>query len=183
MDTFAKNNFTKWTIVILVVLNMIALGTIFMSRIQRPRPLPPPQKGQGPQSMHFFLKQELGLSVEQMDLFKILGDEHRRQTQPLQERIHRLKKEMMGEMFSPDLGKEGVDRIAEEIGILEAQMQKALYSHFKDFASICNTEQRQKFEVLINDVLDLARPPAPEGPPGPGGKRPPKKKFGVGPRY
>ncbi|MFC2157749.1 Spy/CpxP family protein refolding chaperone [Acidobacteriota bacterium] len=184
MDIFSKKYFMTWAIVILVILNMIALGTIYFSRIQRPRPMHPPEEGQGPESIHFFLKQELNLSEGQMDQFKRMGDEHRRQTQPLQDRIHRLKKDMMGEMFSPTLGEEEMDRIAEEIGRLEAQIQKALFSHFKDFASICDTEQRQKFEVLINDVLDLSRPPAPEGPPGPDRKRPPpKKRNGVGPRY
>ena len=163
-------------IVLLVILNLAAMGTIFFSRIQKPgRLLPPPGEG-GPENIHLFLKNELNLTEQQMDRFKVLGDEHRKRTRPVQKEIHRLKMEMMDGIFNPESDEGKTDRIAEEIGRLDARMQKALFSHFRDFADICDKEQREKFRRIITEVLDLTRPAAPEDPGGPEGKRPPPGK-------
>jgi len=177
MDIFIKKRFAAWAIGILATLNLIALGMIFLLMTRTSQPSLPPGE-RGPNSIHFFLKRELDLSKDQMQEFKRLGDEHHRESDVLHEDIHRLKREMMEEMFASHPNSKKVDALAEEIGTREAQLQKQLFSHFMNLASVCNPEQRAKFEVLLHDVLDLTRPRASEGPPGPRRDRspPPRKK-------
>ena len=165
MDIFAQKRFMTWAIIILVILNLSALATMLFFVYPKPLPPPPPPQERGQEEVQYFLKKELNLSEEQAKQFRELGEQHNMQSRSVQNETHRFKREIMDELFASQPDTVKVERLANEIGIKEAEKEKLLFHHFMDLASVCDQEQKEKFKALIHDLLDMIRPPEPKKPP------------------
>ncbi len=174
MDIFSKKRLTTWTIIILVIMNLTALALVFFTMARKPLHLPPPSKTGDAESVRFFLKDELDFSEEQVLLFQKSAENHHKQSDAIRKDIHQIKREIIEELFVPQPDEEKVSSIAENIGEKEAQLQKLLFSHFNDVQSILNQEQKEKFRVVIHDLLESIRPQGSQK--APGDRPPPKKK-------
>ena len=156
MDIFTQKRATTWTIIVLVVINLVALGTILWHVTRKPHAPPPPQK-RGPDQTQYFLRNELDLSEQQAQRFEELGRYHREESVRILDDIYRLKAEMMIELFheEPDLGR--VENLAEKIGSKEAEKEMLLFNHFLDLAEVCEPEQREKFNTIIHELLKMLK--------------------------
>lgn len=153
-----------WTIILLVVINLLALGTILWHVTRKPHAPPPPQK-RDPDQTQYFLRNELNLSEKQVQRFEELGQQHHQQSMRIKNEIHRLKGEIMNELFLAEPDLTGIKNLAEEIGSKEAEKEILLFNHFLDLAEVCEPEQREKFNTIIHELLEMIRPQEPQGPP------------------
>lgn len=172
MDFFTKKRLVTWSIVILVLLNLMTLGTIWLQRFRHPLPEPPPSHESRPERVQHFLKKELGLTDKQSEQFKEFRDQHFAQSFAIRKDIHRLKKEITDELFTSTPDTEKVEKLANEIGAKESELEKLLFHHFQDLMSVCQPEQKEKFKALVHDLLRMIKPPEQHEP---SGDRPPPK--------
>ena len=172
MDIFTQKRAMTWTIIILVGINLLALGTILWHVTRKPQGPPPPPQKRDPDQTQYFLRNELDLSEKQAQRFEELGRHHSQESRRIQNDIHRLKAEMMTELFheEPDLRR--VENLAEKIGSREAEKELLLFNHFLDLAEVCEPEQREKFNTIIHDLLEMIRPREPQRLPP---RKPPRK--------
>lgn len=159
MDFFTKKKLTTWAIVILVILNLSTLATLWFLELKRPPLLPSPRSGIG--DVQPFLRRKLGLSEEQERQFRELRQRHFDRTNAMMDEIHQLKKEVMAELFVPQPDVEKVRRLSDEIGARQAELERLLFFHFQDLKAVCKPKQREKFRALMNDLLEMTRPPGP----------------------
>jgi hypothetical protein len=161
MDESSKKTATKGLLALLVIVNFVTLATLWFFYLRRPRFEPPPRnEGRGP-DVQMFLRRELDLNEDQARKFEELRDAFLSSLPALQEDIQRLRVALMSEMFvaEPDVKK--IDTLAAEIGAREADMTKRLFYHFKDLVAVCRPDQKQKFELLMSDLLRMIGPPGP----------------------
>lgn len=143
-------------LIMMLIINALLLYMILDKKMGKPS-----QKGPG------FLTEELNFSEEQKDRFFVLDRMHRHEMMRLDDESRYLRKKLFNsfgeEGFSPD-------SIALKMGELEEARQKELFAFFKEIRSICNQKQAEKFDEIIEKVLQRRGPKKP----GPGRDGPPR---------
>lgn len=171
-----KKNLVISFLVVLTVINVAALVTIGYHRLQFKGPSHP--IGSPSPDMHRnFIQQELGLSQEQAKEFEAHFEKSRIETGPIFDSLDVKREQVMKEISSdkPDLAK--LDKLAEEMGILQAQLQKKMIGHLLEGKSLLTPQQQEKLFSLFKEGGERTK-----GFRGPGGmQRPPgEPDFGKG---
>jgi Spy/CpxP family protein refolding chaperone len=182
MEPTTKNRALYIVLAILVLLNLVSVGSMWMMRFCGRPPMiekgmepgmHPPPGVQGPNGMqgHFgdpnqmdgkmFLAKELKFTPGQSEKFAKLRDEHFSTSRKLIDEMHKSMDDMM------DLIKSGGDeKKADEFANITVAKQKELqvlaFKHFKSIREICDDKQKEKFDSIIKDVSKMM---APQGPP------------------
>ena len=164
MDFLTKNRFTIWTIVILVVLNLTTLTLVWLDHFKPHPPFPPPGTGKDfKQSLHF-LKNELNLSETQIQKFIESRNRHVIQSKEILDKVYRLKKEILDEMFFTNPDSLEIQKLTEKIGLEQAEFERILFKHFLELKSFCKPGQQEKLKFFLHDVFEITRPPEPQIP-------------------
>jgi Spy/CpxP family protein refolding chaperone len=159
MTIFTKQHMTGWIIGLLIILNILSVGTIWFLQFRR-QPLPPKI---GPEPVQHFLEAELQLTQEQAQQFERLRQEHSQAAKALNDAGHQLKGTLLNEVFtdSPDLEK--VKHLAEEIGKKQTELDLLLFQHLLALKSLCSPEQADRLQTLIHEVVPPpGKPPQPD---------------------
>ena len=96
--------------------------------------------------------EELAFSKEQIEAYEKLIWKHR---QNIIEKEH-LFRQGKHRLYDVLIQEEHADSIAQYLGKIQTEIELVHYHHFRQLRSICNQEQKEKF-----DQLDLARVFAP----------------------
>jgi Spy/CpxP family protein refolding chaperone len=157
MDLIRQNKFIGWIITILVVLNLLSLTMVWM---QRERAIAPPQKesGSAPPGSVQLLQHEIGLSDEQVNKFQIMRSDHMEKTKIVNDELDRLKLQLVEEIFAPVIADNRVDSITARIGVLQTQVERMRYDHFKSLVQICTPEQKEKLQPILREVFGKKGP-------------------------
>jgi Spy/CpxP family protein refolding chaperone len=190
MDLFSKNKLLFWAVIILAILNIILLSMFWHYNICGPKHyfLPPPPN-QAPERFHAkeFFRHELNLDDKQMQQFRDMMDTHFKKTGEIMEQIHSQRKTLLDEVFSQKADKDKINKIADEIGRLHTDLEKANTEHFEALKTLIKPEQFEKLKGILDEVMMNQRPMReghPEGCPPMG--CPPKGECpeeGHGPRF
>ena len=164
MDFFSKNKALTLTIIFLVVLNLISIGTILYKEL-RPEPpfmgpmAPRMERERMPGRMDGFLGRELNLTPDQREKFSEFRQEHFEKMQALEQELNEKKKEMMELALSEEIDTQEVDMLAEEIGILYARISRINVDNFQLMTSILDTSQVTLFKKLVKEIMPMQGPP------------------------
>ena len=198
MDYIKQNRIMGWSIILLVLLNGLALGTLWWTRLgpsdqgamRRFGPRSGGRQGMGrgqeiPPDVVDFIERELNFDSEQTQALRTMRRQFFQDSFQLRESIHTMKRSMMQAVFALDADASGIDEMANEIGQLHARLEKVQSSHLGQIRSLCKPEQKGQFMTLLDDILKMTRPEAPGspggGPPMRGGRRGPMGGFPRGP--
>lgn len=163
MDIFTKKSFLTWVIIILVILNLISLGTLWFTRLKHD-PGPPhvrfdPENRR--ERVQEFLKRKLQLSEEQIRKISNLQEEYFQKSRELKQQSHQLRQMLTRELFTAALDTQRVNQLTEKIGSKEAALEKMRYKHFYELKSIFTSEQQRRFRILFRRLMERIRPPGP----------------------
>ena len=173
METQIKNKLLYTLIVILVVLNLGTLSFMWYMKLNPPRPetmqAPPPISGAD------FLNEELKFSKEQNEKIEKLREEHFQTVRKIKDEGRGLRDLFFSNLSKPDIDSAKVYEIANAIAMSEKQVELATFYHMRKIREVCDTNQKKKFDEIIQDVLRMGLGPrrGPEGnrPPPPGYKQ------------
>lgn len=168
MVLFTKNRLTAWVVIILIVLNIVAVGTLWWTQIRWPPFGPPPQQP----DVLGFLARELKLNAEQVEQFHTFRELHFQEIRLIEQEIHQYRRVITEAVFDEDVTPQQLKTWAEKAGQKQAELELKRFQHFKDMKSLCTPVQKRRFEVLLKDVLDMSRPPG-APPPADRNQRPP----------
>ncbi|HTO92757.1 MAG TPA: periplasmic heavy metal sensor [Bacteroidota bacterium] len=182
MDLLGRNRVLTAGIVVLAVLNVAALGTLWWqnARIPRPRPGAYP----GAPSPREFMERRLGLSEPQRARFEEMRLRYRAETEPIERNIWTVRRALYESLRRGAPPDSFVASATEELGRLEAQMQRATFRHFEGLRALCDSLQRPDLDMLLRDLFERESG-VPPSPPGMmregGGEIPPPPRPGSGP--
>jgi periplasmic protein CpxP/Spy len=173
MDLFKQKRISSWLIVLLILLNVSTLYLLWSKEIKKPD-RPAPQTRERSEKFNSFLREKLQFSANQIQEYEQYRDKHAEQTRKLMNQTHDLKQKLLNEIFNEEPDTTRSDKLAEEIGIRQTQIERITFSHFLDLKKLCGKEQQNKLRALIDDFHRKNRPPqqqpprnrrGPEGPP------------------
>ena len=168
MDFFAKNRMLFWLIVVLVLLNVVTLTSFWLRR-----PLAGPAGGlQGRPGGQQIMEAQLHLTDEQALQFERLRREHFQRTRPLQDQAHKLRMDLLDEIFAPEPNEARIEALTAEIGDRQTEFERQLFQHFRQLKDVCNADQVAQLKRMLADLLKATRPGDPRRPPNRPGNGP-----------
>jgi hypothetical protein len=173
----------EWAIALLIILNLLTLGTLWLTVLHGPPSGPPFQRGGGAPDARDFLTRELGLNEAQTKEFDDLREGFMKAAGPIHEKIGRLKESLIGEMFRPGTDPARIKALIDEIGVRRGEEEKLLLAHFHSLVEACRPDQKDRFQAILRRFMTMigALDP-PELPrPGDGPERGPERGPGDGP--
>ena len=156
MDYFKKNKILFWCIAILIVLNVVTLGSFWLRR----PPHRPIGAGQSPDGQKI-MEERLQLSDEQARQFERIRNEHFMRARPLQDDIHKIRLDLLDEVFSSEPNEVKIQKLLAEVGDKQGEFEKNLYNHFQELKNVCNQQQREELKLMLIDLIERTRPQDP----------------------
>lgn len=165
MSYFNRNKWTTIAFLVLIALNIITLSTLWIMHergAERPN-------GNQP-ALVDFLVTELGLDSAQKKQLIVLRDEHRQKMQTIRRNNRDAKNAFFDLLQQEDLSDTALAAAAKEAARYDAETDRLTFRHFQQIRSLCNAEQKIKFQSVIRQVLRMMAPPPgrPQGGPPPG---------------
>jgi hypothetical protein len=160
MDVIQKNRYLWFSVVSLVVLNLILLALLWLGRPSRSGRMPPPQK---PERIRELLKEQLNFSDEQVQRYLELREQHHQRARQLEAEIRDLKREMFSQVLDEQAPAAVSDSLLNLVLEKQAELEKVTFQHFLDLKSLCGPGQKEKLKVLMGEVFRRNMPGKPEG--------------------
>lgn len=177
MEQTTKTKLLYITLAVLVLLNIVSIGSIWMMKGRVHPPfmpgtpgMQPPPGMQHPGMQHqgmqpfrdgkLFLAEELKFTPEQAEKFTKLRDEHFTASRKLIDEMHRSMDDMMEQVKTGD-GDAKAEEYAAKTSAIQKELQVMAYKHFKSIREICDDKQKEKFDSILKDVTKIM---APQGP-------------------
>lgn len=153
---FAKKYRWIWIgFIIMVLLNIGTLATIWAIHANNRRDRDPIERRE---DMQRFLGRSLDLSSEQRQKFHSLRQQHFRESRQMMQHIGELRNRYF-QLLTGDNPADSLsaDSIAAQIGREQVRFERALYDHLAHLRGQLNTDQKAKFDRLMQRMLDHPR--------------------------
>jgi Spy/CpxP family protein refolding chaperone len=82
----------------------------------------------------------------------------RKETEPILDSLEVTRKKLMDELSGDEPDRDKLDSLAEEIGSLQAELQKKMIGHLLEGKSLLTPEQQKKFFSLFRGGPDRMHP-------------------------
>jgi hypothetical protein len=166
MDYFTKNKIAFWSVMVLIVLNVLMLSTVWFGR-RRGRP-PGGHRQEALGGMKI-LEETLGLSPDQVEAFERIRKGHFERTRHVNDRRHKIRIDIVNELFVEKPDSEKIERMLSELKDVQGEFNNGLFRHFEELRDQCTDDQKQELKSMFIHLLEATRP----GEQGPQGHRPP----------
>ncbi len=150
-----KNRLPASVLVLLAVVNVSALATLAYRRWIRPESAAP----SATPASHVCLEEALSLNGTQKKCFIDLRLSLGREAEAVQKRMGEKKKALVAEIKSETPDRAAVGKLIEEIGGLQAEIQKIAVEHLLKEKQFLTPEQKEKFFRLFEDHVCAERGP------------------------
>lgn len=142
-----KKKLVIFGILLLVIVNISALTTIAYKRwsVKNTQPI----TGYSDRPMHL-LRKKLKLSNKQMKQIKLFIKNFELESEDILDSLRQKEKELMDEVMANDPDPEKLNKLIEEIGVLQVTFKKKAISYLLKKKSIMTLEQQRKFMTFIN---------------------------------
>jgi Spy/CpxP family protein refolding chaperone len=176
MNNSTNNRWLSVVTLLLLTANIVTLALLWTNKNKETGgdKFLPPAQGRG--EVFEFLTNELKLSPAQQEAYRKLRDEHQAGVRSIRDSIQKQAKEALFELLKkPKVSDSEVHVYSGRAAAADQQLDEFTFRHFQKLRAICNAEQQEKFDKIIQDALRRMVPPRRQGPPP--GMRP-----GEGPR-
>ena len=164
-------------ILLLVVMNISTIGFCWLlwNKMEH-QTHPMDEVNNRPPSPNTSIAEQLNLNADQNKQFVQLREEHFAARKVIDDKINEIRNQLFDVIKNdnPDTAK--MNALVNKIGELETQKQLNITKHFASLRNICSKEQKEKFDVWINDIVKLI---GPQGPPPRPEDRPPHRPNGM----
>ncbi len=181
MDEFKKQRVLIGLVALLVVLNLMALGTLYMALMDShegmdyPGPMmgrqgPPggPPDAQGGASD--FIISQLRLRPDQAEQLRSQWDEDFQNLRELQDQLFEARLHLHETLFQDTSSPSDVEGLAQHVAEIQSRIELMRLDHFRNIIALCDDDQQILFRELLEEVLSNTQPPhRGHGPGGPGG--------------
>lgn len=158
MNAFSKKRLTTWSIVVLVLLNLVTMGTLWYRETVKPHLIKQKRWEQEQLKLEKRLQTEVGLTQKQIEtLFEQREDFISKLEKKKKERIWQIHK-IVNAAFSEHPDMEQIKAWTLENGASEAASSMLFFEHMRRIRSIARPEQKEKLHQLFNNLFQENRP-------------------------
>lgn len=158
-----NTRFLKITIIILLLINIATLVFMWSSRGRHDDHRLP----HNPNGIADYLTHELGLDENQQKQFKELRDSNHELIMEINDKNGKLHRRYFDLLGTTPIDTIKVAAIADSMSQYTKRIELLTFNHFRKVREICNPQQQQKFDLIIQDALRMMAPPKGPGGPGP----------------
>ena len=151
-----KTNWLKYLVAIALVINAATLIFFWVNR-------PPNGENKPPSRPERVLIESLKMDEKQEAIFKLLRVQHHQTHDSLLQIIADQRQVLYSQKQVAN------DSILQQIGLLQQQIERVTYDHFKEIRKICTPKQQVQLDTLLGKTVqgiltpkDKKRPPAHE---------------------
>ncbi len=167
-------NRTKLLTIAVLGLLLINLGTLIfiLSKKSDSKPLlhqhpkgmrDEKQREEGPKQI---IIERLNFDTLQQKKYEVFVEEHQSKSRELKDLSREIHDELYSLLKENTIDKSKSDSIINKISINQNLMDHLNFNHFQQIKSICNPEQLERFNALVEDLTHLFAPQGqPQGPP------------------
>ncbi len=163
MDIIAQKKMLIRIVVFLTVLNIVSIG-FFVCKdvIFRPRK---PLQCKVQKDASTILQKELDLSQQQFEQVRNLRTKYFEKEKSIEHAIRQERDSMNTSMFNKNTDEELVKSLARKVADNEFSMEMMRFEQAKEFKTICNQTQLEKFGVMVKEIRDYFKPDKPNDAP------------------
>lgn len=144
-------NIYKIGLIVMVIIN----GVMIFLFVQRP-PFPPPSsKAHKENPLMDKISGELGLTSQQKERYVALAKAHRMNMTEIERGQRKLVRSYFELLKMQDTDQEGMEEMLNEIQQFERAKLTLTFQHFEDLKMLCNEEQQDRFELIMDEVLKV----------------------------
>jgi periplasmic protein CpxP/Spy len=150
-----KNNGLKYLVAIALIINAATLIFFWYNR--------PPEEGKRALRQGRVLEERLKLDEKQQAIFQPMRERHHQAHDSLLQLIAAQRQVLYSQKQAVN------DTVLHKIGLLQEEIERVTYDHFKEVRKICTPEQQAQLDTLlaktVQNILtpkDKKRPPAHE---------------------
>lgn len=134
-----QNNWLKYLVAIALVVNAATLIFFWFNR--------PPQEGKHAEKPGRVLIEELNLDENQEALFTPLRNQHHQAHDSLLKIIATQRQILYSQNQAVN------DTIIQKIGLLQAEIERVTFDHFKEVHKICTPKQQAQLDILLDKTV------------------------------
>lgn len=134
-----KNNGLKYLVAIALIINAATLIFFWYNR--------PPQEGKRGARPAQVLIEELKLDEKQQAIYQTLRDQHHQAHDSLLQIIAAQRQILYNQKQAAN------DTILHKIGVLQQEIERITYDHFKEVSKICRPEQQAQLDILLEKTV------------------------------
>ncbi|MCX6234307.1 MAG: periplasmic heavy metal sensor [Bacteroidetes bacterium] len=148
MNFFSKNRLVFWLLIFLVVINLTALTTflVFYSRHSNA------STQQSRENPGILFRKELSLSPSQSEKVEVILADYRKSTEPVTTNIRNYRSQLLEELAKDKPDTSLLNICADEICLLQKQLQKASVKQYIALKEICNPAQCERLSALYFEL-------------------------------
>ncbi len=168
MTTPGKNTWLYIVAGLIITANVVTLAMMWMHHKENKESSDnrPEHRPGGPGGPFNYLTAELKFDQKQKDAYSLLRDEHHRKAEQLQDSIRHAKDELFNMLHETNATEEQIMVQANKAAAFSIQLDTLTFHHFQKVRMLCNPEQKEKFDAVINEALRSMGGPHPGPPPG-----------------
>ncbi len=153
MTKFPRQKWLLLLVAILLVTNIITLS-IYWSMKPAERPRNNNESGDRQKRMGQFMVNELKLDKDQETVYWKLRDTMVSRQRPLMDSIRKSKKRFFDLLKEPATQDSALQSRADEIAVLQKQLDLVTFQHFQQVRALCKPEQVLKFDTVIKEIVN-----------------------------
>ena len=148
------------TIIIFLLITNIAMLIFF---VLEGKPGNRKERNHENRGMYNSLKNDVGFSDEQLTQYKNLREQQIKKVHPLFNEVREAKRNFYGLIVSNNASDSLLNADADSIAHKQKDLDLQMFGYFKNVRSICTPDQTQKYDSLIQTVVDrmIGRPGKP----------------------
>lgn len=151
-----KPQILRWLVVLLVVMNVVTIGTIVYHNYheQTISDKDAFNTGKGGNVINGrFLKQQLGFNEDQMNKFRQYNQQFRPFAMNITRQIDSIKADMFNELQSTNPDTTMLNQQSKKIGELHGNLKYETYQFYMQLKNICMPEQRKQLELAFRPLF------------------------------
>jgi len=149
MDTITKNKSLVSIIIFLLITNLAML--FFFLKVNNPAQKSP--VGHDQNGISTLLKNDVGFSDEQIEKYQSQRKEHLEKVRHLFDDLRKSKENLYDLLYLPQVPDSVINNAANQIAEKQKNLDMEMFSHFKMYRRICDSNQLQKFDTTIKKVI------------------------------
>lgn len=157
MDIMQKNRLLIWLVVILVLINLLSVGTFWFGFFFHKPPQMRPFRG--PEEM---IERELGLTEQQKAGMRQEMHKHFESVRVILDSVKTLKREAFALITQHPEDTVQAEILLKKTADCLIEADRMRYKHFLTLRKMCSPEQQKSFDRLLQDMLQEMPPPRPE---------------------
>lgn len=156
------NNWLKWLVILLLIVNVSALTTMILHQRQEAATVDSLNQSaifESEESLKYtgrWFRDELGLTREQMKEFSRFNPGFRQKARNINLELNTVKAEMLREMNKENYDTTRLNLLSDSTGRLHSELKKATYIYYLDFKRILNQEQQEKLSQIFAGMFEGA---------------------------